>query len=359
MNITIVGGGNIGTQFAVHCIEKGNDVVLSTSRPEKISEELTIVDETGVVAHSARLNKATSDSKEAFSNADLIYVTVPAYCMKDVAERILPYARKDLLIGLIPGIGGGECIFSKCIEKGATVFGLQRVPSVARLVEYGRCVCATGYRPRLYLTALPHSKSNECASIVADTFDMPCETLPNYLNVTLTPSNPILHTTRLRTIFSDFRNGIAYSSVPLTYEDWDDASSELLLACDDELQRICSALTEFDLGGVKSLRIHYESETVEQLTKKIRSIRSLQGLETPTIRTAQGLVPDFQSRYFTADFPYGLSLLMQVASFAEVDVPNMRDTLEWYRKINSWERGFEFADYGITNREEFVEFYSH
>ncbi|MBR4376501.1 MAG: NAD(P)-binding domain-containing protein, partial [Spirochaetia bacterium] len=38
MKITIVGGGNIGTQFAIHCAEKGHDVVIFTSKPEKFSK---------------------------------------------------------------------------------------------------------------------------------------------------------------------------------------------------------------------------------------------------------------------------------------------------------------------------------
>ena len=36
MRITIVGGGNIGTQFAVHCAEKGHEVIIYTSTPELV-----------------------------------------------------------------------------------------------------------------------------------------------------------------------------------------------------------------------------------------------------------------------------------------------------------------------------------
>lgn len=35
MKITIYGGGNIGTQVAVHYAETGNDVTMFTSKPEK------------------------------------------------------------------------------------------------------------------------------------------------------------------------------------------------------------------------------------------------------------------------------------------------------------------------------------
>ena len=35
MNVTIVGAGNVGTQFATHCAEKGNKVTIYSSKPEK------------------------------------------------------------------------------------------------------------------------------------------------------------------------------------------------------------------------------------------------------------------------------------------------------------------------------------
>ncbi len=92
--------------------------------------------------------------------------------------------------------------FKDAISKGAIVFGLQRVPSVARLEKYGECVCATGYRKELYVAALPSKYTKEVCSLLSDGLQMQCEPLPNYLNLTLTPSNPILYTTRLKKQFS-------------------------------------------------------------------------------------------------------------------------------------------------------------
>ena len=47
MRVTVVGGGNIGTQFAVHFAEKGHDVTVYTSNPALFSKRLSIVDENG------------------------------------------------------------------------------------------------------------------------------------------------------------------------------------------------------------------------------------------------------------------------------------------------------------------------
>ena len=142
MNITVAGGGNIGTQFAVHCAEKNHRVIMYNSKTDCFEKHLSIVDENGVTIYEGDIAEATKDAEKAFCDADIIFVTVPAFCMKDMSERILPYVKKGTKIGLIPGTGGGEWFFRKCMEKGAILFGLQRVPSVARLVEYGKSVCA-------------------------------------------------------------------------------------------------------------------------------------------------------------------------------------------------------------------------
>ena len=177
MKITIVGGGNIGTQFAVHCSQK-NDVTIFTSRPEEISTTIKIIDENDNLVLEGKNIKSTNDLDEAFSDCDMILVTYPAFSINEIAKKILPYAKKNLLIGIIPGTGGGECAFKESIDKGAIVFGLQRVPSVARLVEKGKCVRAIGYRDKLYVASLPNSESGNIAKII--------ETI---LNIKLLPSS--------------------------------------------------------------------------------------------------------------------------------------------------------------------------
>ena len=357
MKITIYGGGNIGTQFAVHCAEKGHEVTIYCSKPDLFSKNLIIVNENGDVVRCGEIRCVTNDAQTAFANADLIFVTVPAFCMKDAAGMIYPHLKKGVKIGLIPGTGGGECVFKGCRDKGAVIFGIQRVPSVARLVEYGKSVCATGYRPTLYATALPASYNEEICTFLSEVFEQECVVLPNYLNVTLTPSNPILHTTRLKTLFGDYSQGKTYERVPLFYEEWSDESSRLLLECDEEVQKICKAISCFDLSAVKSLKEHYESDTAEALTRKITSIQSFKGLKSPTVKMEEGYAPDFQSRYFTADFSYGLVILMQIAEFYGVDTPNIRATFAWYDKLIKPANVFLFKDYGIDSKEKFEEFY--
>lgn len=357
MRITVVGGGNIGTQFAVRCAEKGYGVTLLASDADRFSLDLVETDENGRVTHLGRIDRAVSDPKTAVADADVVFITRPAFCMQKTAEEIIPFLKHGAAVGLIPGTGGGECAFSSVIEKGCTLFGLQRVPGVARLNERGRSVCASGYRDELFVAALPVSKTDGCCRLIGDIFEIKCTPLPNYLTLTLTPSNPVLHTSRLRELFRDYRDGVTYKRVPLFYGEWDIRSAKRLIACDAEVQMICRVLDGFDLTYVRSLKIHYESDTPEAMAKKLSGINSLKALTTPMIKTENGFIPDFSSRYFVADFGYGLSILVQIADMFGLAVPNMRDTYDWYTDITGNRKGFDFSDYGINGKKDFLTFY--
>lgn len=357
MRITIVGGGNIGTQFAVHCAEKGHDVTVYTSRPQIFCDHLYIVDDEGKVTHEGDIRLATDDPEKAFGTAEMIVITLPSTMMGMIADVIYDHTGNDAMIGVVPGNGGSECAFRRLIERGNVFFGIERVPAVARLVKKGETVRSTGYRSELHVAAIPHRYADKCAEIVGDIYDMKCVRIPCFLNLTMTPSNPILHTTRLRTIFRDWHEGMTYDEVPLFYEEWDDASSELLLACDDEVQAVCRALPELDLSFVRSLRDHYESYSVSAMTKKISSIPAFKGLKTPSEERDGGLIPDLHSRYFTADFSFGLAIIKQIADLAGVKTPNIDETLAWYSNIAVEMNEFRFEDHGITDKEVFIRFY--
>ena len=357
MKVTIVGGGNIGTQFAVHCAEIGHEVTVFTSVPELFEKHLNIVDEKGITTHEGEIKCATASPEMAFSDAELIFVTIPAMVMQEFASTIYLYSKPSALICVVPGNGGSECAFRKCIERGNIFFGLERVPAIARLVKKGETVKSIGYREELHVASIPAAKVQCCCELIRAVFEIPTKAVPTFLNLTLTPSNPILHTTRLRTVFGDYKPGRVYKSLPLFYEEWDDKSSKLLLACDEEVQRICKALPEYRLECVKSLREHYESQTAEAMTKKISSIAAFKGLTTPTVRVEGGLIPDLHSRYFTADFSFGLTIIQQVADMFDVATPNIDATMQWYKEIAIEKSEFRFEEYGIKDRLSFAAFY--
>ena len=354
--IAVIGGGNIGTQVACVCAIKGYTVNVNSSKPELYNGTLEIVDENNNVS-KGNINLVTSSMRQTIEGCQIIFVTHPAFRLKEIANQMLPYIKKDMNIGVLPGTGGAEYAFRECIKKGATLFGLQRVPSVARLEQYGRRVRCEGLRSELFLASIPNSSATDLAEFMSDLWGIPCHILPNYLSVTLTPSNPILHTTRLRTLFSDYYEGKVYERNPLFYGEWSDDSSELLISCDSELQKMLKIMNKLDLNDVKSLKLHYESDTVEAMTAKLRSIKSLHNLLSPMKYVGGGWIPDFSSRYFTADFPYGLAIIEELAEILNYDAPNIRETMDWYRKVTGDTNKLNLKDYGINDIEDIYDLY--
>lgn len=354
MKITVIGGGNIGTLMAAEMLHKGHEVTICSSRPEAWGKTLHVLDAAGQELFSTDTCQVTDDMERALDGAALVFVTTPAQTFPAMALRMESYMKSGMRVGIIPGSGGAEYAFWGMIRKGCVLFGFQRVHSIARLKEYGRSVSMLGRKEALQIGAIPACEAAAVAPVLEALFDIPCTVLPNYLGVTLTPSNPILHTTRLYNLFRDYRPGRTYPEHYLFYEGWDDASSEMMIACDRELQALCSAIP-LDLKDVRSLQEHYESRTVQAMTEKIRSIAAFKGLRAPMERTAQGWVPDFTSRYFTADFSYGLKVILEIAQLFGMPVPNMERVWHWYEETGAAEAQDAFRLH--MGREEFLALY--
>ena len=351
MNITILGGGNIGTLMAAECARKGHRVTVHTSRPELWSRELCVHDREDAPLFSARIAEVTDDLARAVCGAEVVFITLPAETFPALARELAPHVRPGQRIGIIPGSGGAEFAFRDFLQKGVCLFGVQRVHSIARLRERGRSVAMLGRKAELQLAAIPGAQAPELAGMMTHLFDMPCRVLPNYLSVTLTPSNPLLHTARLYSLFRDY-GGADLARNALFYEEWDDLASEMLLRTDAELQRLCAAIP-LELESVKSLREHYESATIAEMTRKIRSIPAFRGLAAPMRRTAGGWQPDFSSRYFTTDFSFGLKILLDICGLFNVPSPAMQELWDWYTGIHTAAHSFALD----LSREDFLGLY--
>ena len=344
-------------QFAAHAAAKGYPVTLYTSKCKDYHKNITVYSENDEVVVCGELKAITNDLSIAFDEADVVFVTYPAFMFNELSSLLCNHLKSGSMIFVIPGTGGAEFAFTKCVQKGCILAGLQRVPSVARIREKGKSVNCIGYRNQLHVSTIPSARVEIARELISDIFDKDTVEIRDYLNITLTPSNPILHTSRLYCLFSDYEEGKTYDSVPLFYEGWDLKSAELLFACDDEVQSIRRALKDFDLPYVKSLKEHYESDTPAKLVDKIHSIDGFKGLKSPVIEVEGKFIPNLKSRYFTADFPYGLSILIQIADLMDIDVPNMKRIYKWYESLNTASGKFDFSAYKINSYQDFKMIY--
>lgn len=328
-NVCVVGGGNTGVALVVDISQRKN-VTLLTSKAGYMQSVLEKLDTDTNEIQYGRNIKVTASFQEAYKNADMIVVTLPSFCIKKFAEEINGYNPKIILF--IPGFGGKEFYMQDMKKKGCIIAGFDRSLYICRLETPVKVKASKKKSIRLACLGSENVEiiSEEVGKIMA----VNCEPLKNYLTVTFTPSNPILHTARLYSMFREADFTTKFPRMIKFYAEWTNESSDLLLNMDNELHKICNAITDFDLSGVIPLSIYYESDTVEKMTKKITTIKSWHEMNSPMVEIDGLFYIDSKSRYFKEDFPYGLFILLEFARIYSVDVPYMTKVYQWYRRIS-------------------------
>lgn len=331
------------------------------------NREIEVYNQENKKLYSSKINLATNDMEKAIGNAEVIFCTVPSNVVPSIIGDIGKHIKENAYLIFMPGTGGKEYISKAKITKNITIAGLQRVYSIARLKEKGRSVYMLGKKDRLFASAIPNNKSKDVSIILEKLFNIPCVCVNNYLAVTLTPSNPILHTSRL---YAMFKKQEEYEKEILFYEEWDEESAKILFKCDDELRKICNKLNKLNLEEVTSLKEYYESKTEEEFANKLKSIKSFKGIKAPMIKSNGKYIPDYKSRYFTEDFPYGLLIIKGFATICNIDTPMIDNIIKWVQAklnkqyiINNKLEGKDIHEtgvpqnYGINKIEDVYNFY--
>lgn len=150
----------------------------------------------------------------------------------------------------------------------------------------------------------------------------------NYLEVSITNSNPILHTSRLYTLFAEWDKEKRIDDNILFYEDWDEDSADLLIKMDEELFRIIDHLP-VNKDFIPSILDYYECHDALSLKNRLSSIESFKGIKSPMKQDYKGWYPDYSSRYFTEDFGYSLRFIWELAKKYSVDTPYINMVYEW------------------------------
>ena len=240
-------------------------------------------------------------------------------------RQIAPYVTNQA-VGSIVSSTGFFFQAHRILGGSASLFGFQRVPYIARVREYGQSADLLGYKQQLYMAT--ENLSDDFEAMWVEWLQTPIAHLSNYLEASLSNSNPLLHPARLYGMWHDWK-GETYKDQTLFYAQWDELSSEVYIAMDEEFQKLCCKV------GVKipSVLDYYESTDAVSLTRKLRSIAAFQTIKAPMKQTEKGFVPDFESRYFTEDFPYGLQIVKDLAQTHQIETPVIDRVLLWGHKM--------------------------
>lgn len=317
MRICICGGGNLGhVTSGMLALDKRNNISVFTRRPELWSNKLYLKHPDGSTTESI-LAKVSNSPEEVIPQSDIIIICLPGFAIPSELQTIKPFLEKNTIVGAIVSSTGFFFEAHKILPDTTPLFGFQRVPYISRIIEYGKAAEVKGLKPSLRM-AVENIPDKDCfVKKIEGLFNMPVELMDNYYEVSLSNSNPLLHPARLYTMWKDWQPGKEYEEVPGFYEDWNDEASELYIKMDDELQSLLKKL-HIRKGAIIPVLEYYESHDVASLTNKISHIPAFKGIKAPMIKTdSDKYIPDFSSRYFTEDFPFGMKYILQAASTQE------------------------------------------
>lgn len=322
-----MGGGNLGHASAAVLSNKDNVTVdLMTNNPEKWSNRFiaNLPDGTELIG---KLNNVSNRPEMLVKKADIIFLCLPAYQVEESIIKIKPFLRNDSIIGSVVGNTGFFIYCHRHLSRNVKLFSFQRVPFVSRIVKYGREVNLLGYRGQLIM-AVENIKDKEAFRAQIESFFGEKTILADsFYEVTLSNSNPILHTGRLYTMWREW-NGKPFERCSLFYKEWTLEASKLEIEMDKEFFMLLKKLNVCT-NHIETLLEHYESIDAESMTAKIRSIKSLSTIQSPMKKLDGGWIPDFESRYFTEDFPFGLRNLYHMCINHGIDCPNIEKVYKW------------------------------
>ena len=324
--VCICGGGSLAHVCAgVLSSQPEVEVNIFTRKPELWSHQLEVTDSRGKV-YNGNLNIIDNSPEEALKDCDIVFLCLPGFAIEGTLNSIKPYIG-NAVVGSIVCSTGFFFAAHRILGEDARLFGFQRVPYIARTKEYGHTANLLGYKPQLAI-AVENVEDNEAFRQLVETLWMtPVKLLGSHYEVSLTNSNPILHTGRLYSMWKDW-DGEVYDHNILFYKEWTNEASQMLIDMDAEFMQLLDVLP-VTKGAIPSLLEYYESHDEESLTRKITSIPAFRNITSPMKEVDGGWVPDFESRYFTEDFPYGLKFIVELAKDKNIDCPNLNMVFEW------------------------------
>ncbi|CAM9320232.1 unnamed protein product, partial [Chrysoparadoxa australica] len=288
----------------------------------------------------------------------------PANAHPSLLAAIAPHVEDGVTVGTLFGQGGFDWAathaFGKNFKKVKVLFGLLNIPWICKTTKYGHSSRIIGPKKQLYAATYPVELVHQVADKITALFDIECLTLPNFLNLTLTPSNQIIHPARYFGIFRDWDGQRTYTRQELKarngdtlYDNFDAISSETLATLDNELQQVRAALVkrvpQLDLSYVLPITERIVLQYGEQVKDK-SSLQTIfcsnlgyRGCATPVDEISTGQVqPAVNSRLFWEDIPYGLCILKGMAEIlGNFPTPAINSMIRWHQQY----MGIEFLSH--------------
>ena len=355
LKVAICGGGRTGHLNAILFKQLPNvQVSMLTSNLELIEQHARHTPMQALLPDGstldARLDRVTTDARTAVEDADIVIITVPAHARPQTLQAIAPHlsSNKPVCVGAIPGFCGFDWLAEATLadRPNLVIWGMKDVPHTAFGLTPGRSIKMGGGKSRLY--AATHARESQesrqrLQEMLTVLYGRCVTMLDNYLEITLTPGNPIMHSSVIYGLIGPFGqwHRKIFPQRMCWWTECPELGAYFLERMDQESQDLCAVISQrmgIDLSSVKSLK----QEIIEAYGEQIRDQSSMLSIlrtnraynhilapMVPADGNRAGYVIERESRAFNEDVAYGLVLLAQMAKRFELKVPHIEEVLQW------------------------------
>jgi len=344
-NIAVIGAGNGGFAIAADLTLAGFRVNLFEL--PRFKENVAIISKlrgiliTGVARTGfARLNRITSDIKEAIEGTSCILVATQSLAHQEIAEMLAPIISPNQYIFIMPG-SGGSFVFEKEFRKRglkmdlaetlSLPYGCRKTSPVS--VNVSRILGAQNGRNGMGVFP---SKNTERVvkifnGIYPNTFPM-----TNILETALCNANIIKHPVGI--LLNIGRIEYSEGQFRLYKEGMTPSVEKVIDALDNETKPIFKKLG-LDAVSIKQI---FEKRYQKSWEEQAKSVSEIAGKEPP----------DIQLRYITEDVPVGMVLISSIGKWLDIPTPTFEAVIHLCGIINGtdyWKTGRTVESLGITS----------
>lgn len=294
----------------------------------------------------------SDDPAEVIPGSKIVIICSPVHVAHEILLAIKDHLGDKTLVGTIFGEGAFDLqafhyLGTKVDDLDLTIFALQFVPFLCKTNEYGKSVEIYGPKSYLCCAAYPNKRTEYVSNLVSLLYSTPTVPIPNFLCLTLTPSNQIIHPGRVYGYFKDWDGKTGYDpkKLPKLYAELDDASADAIQSLDDEIQAIKKEIVrrypQIDMSALHPIkqRISYNyKDSIKDFSTLKSVFNTNDGYAKnvfPTVPHSDGksVVLNTKGRFFYEDIPYGLVVLKNIGDLLGVPMKNTEKMIQWHQKF--------------------------
>jgi len=355
--ITIIGGGSSAHVLIPLLSKTGMKVNLMTRSPEKWANviQLDYQKTSGEIIDTfeGELSRISAYAAEVIPDSDIIILCMPVHAYRLSLHAIAPYINKNkkVFVGTVYGQAGFNWMTEEIsrefsLEK-ITTFAFGLIPWICRTAEYGKKGIIYGAKPLNIAAVHPKEDFDELneklfSKITYDWFEKgEFRQADNFLSLTLSADNQIIHTARLFGLFLE-EGGVwdEKIDVPYFYRDFTKKSADILKDLDEDFSLIRNRIIEMCPDREFTFMLDYmaldrNTNMTENVTvlDTFRNSESLDAIKTPVIKVRDKWMINKNNRFFLDDIFYGLCIVKSLAEKLEIPVIHIDGLLDWTQQL--------------------------